>query len=285
MTSTIAPETRIGAVTLTVANLARSLAYYQQNIGLRVYEQTDTRATLAAGNTPLLHLEEQPGARHLKRATGLYHFALLVPSRMELALVLRHLLDTKTSISGASDHTVSEALYLYDPDGHGIEIYRDRTRDKWYDEAGNFLLNTERLDSEGVLAELAATDETWSGLHPQTTMGHIHLQVADVDVARRFYTDVLGFEHMADYPSATFVSAGGYHHHIGMNSWMGAGAPPPPEDAARLVWYELYLPDEAARNEVLLHLEGAGISATQHELGWLIRDPSENCILLRVEER
>lgn len=279
--ATIAPETTIGMVVLTVADLERSLAYYQQQIGLTLQARTADEAVLGAGDTPLLRLRALPGARSVRRATGLYHFALRVPSRLELARVLRHLVDSRTPISGSSDHLVSEALYLADPDGHGIEIYRDRPRSAWYDRDGNFRMSTERLDVEGVLAELANDAQPWNGLHPETVMGHIHLQVADVDAARHFYTTVLGFEHMTDYPMASFVGAGGYHHHIGMNSWMGLGAPPPPDDAARLLWYEVCLPDEAALTAVLGWVDAAGVPRTAREGAWLVRDPSQNGVLLR----
>lgn len=280
MSGAIDPNTTIGTVSLTVSDLARSLVYYQRNIGLQLQEQQGNIAILGAGQTPLLRLEELPGAQLVRRATGLYHFALLVPTRLELARTLRHLAESQTSIDGASDHLVSEALYLSDPDGHGIEIYRDRERKDWYDAQGRFQMGTLRLDIEGVLSELQQGSADWTGIHPGTVMGHIHLQVANVPAAQEFYTEVLGFAHMADYPSASFVSAGGYHHHIGMNSWMGAGAPPPPPDAARLLVYEIRLPGQAALAEVIERLQTASAPLTETEEGWLTQDPSQNVIRL-----
>ena len=282
MTNLIDPNTTLGIVALTVSDLDRSIAYYQHNIGLTLHHQAGDTAVLGAGAKKLLRLTELPGARVVRRATGLFHFALLVPSRLELARTLRHLVESETAIGGASDHLVSEALYLSDPDGHGIEIYRDRPRSDWYDEQGNFRMDTLRLDAEGVMAELAHDTQPWKTIHPDTIMGHIHLQVSDVAAARQFYTTVLGFEHMTDYPSASFVGAGGYHHHIGMNSWMGAGAPPPPSDAARLLSYEVYMPNETGLTDLLDRIQTAGLPVEEQAGGWLLQDPSQNNILLRI---
>ena len=283
MTNTIHPETTIGLVALSVADLERSLDYYQHNIGLTLQAREGDVATLGAGARPLLRLTEQPGARVMRRATGLFHFALLVPSRLELARTLDHLLTTKTPIAGASDHLVSEALYLSDPDGHGIEIYRDRTRDAWYDAQGHLQMDTLQFDAAGVMAELQTYNgPAWNGLDPKTIMGHIHLQVADVAAAHRFYTEVLGFEHMADYPQASFLGAGGYHHHVGVNSWQGVGVPPPPETAARLLSYEIYLPTQTALDEVIGRIQTAELPLEEQADGWVLRDPSHNQIILRT---
>lgn len=282
MTSHIDAGTTIGLVTLSVADLARSLAYYQQNIGLRLIERVDDQATLGVGATSLLRLIEAPGARIVRRATGLYHFALRVPTRRDLARVIRHLVESETPVAGASDHLVSEALYLSDVDGHGIEIYRDRDRTAWYDANGAFRMDTRPLDVQGVMRELTADEPAWDGLPAGADMGHIHLQVADVDAARRFYTEVIGFEHMTDYPSASFVSAGGYHHHIGMNAWASAGAAPPPDHAARLIEYEIQLPTAAALDAVLARVQAAGITPEAYAGGWALRDPSHNRLVLRV---
>jgi catechol 2,3-dioxygenase len=272
----------MGQVSLTVANLERSLAYYQNNIGLKLQQREGDTALLGANGTSLLRLQELPGAKLTRRATGLYHFALLVPSRLELARTLKHLAETQTRIDGASDHLVSEALYLSDPDGHGIEIYRDRPRRDWYDATGNFKMDTIRFDVDGVLGELNDEAEPWQGLHPDTTMGHVHLQVADVEAATRFYVDVLGFDFMTSYPQASFISAGGYHHHLGMNSWMGAGSPPPPAAAARLLAYEILLPDTAALDQVANRLDTAGVKTEEQADGLAIRDPSQNRAVLKV---
>lgn len=280
--NTIHPAAAIGVVTLTVADLGRSLAFYTQNIGLALQAQSADEGLLGAGTRSLLRLQALRGARYAPRTTGLYHFALRVPSRLELARTIEHLARTQTSIDGASDHTASEAIYLHDPDRHGIEIYRDRPRSDWYDSDGNFLLDTHRLDIEGIMAELATAQQPWQGLHAETDMGHIHLRVAELKKTGDFYLNVLGLGLMADMGSALFVSAGGYHHHIGMNVWAGVGVPAPACDAARLVHYELLLPDGAALQAVLERLEAAGVQPTAQDGGWLVQDPSYNGILLRT---
>lgn len=280
--NTIHPAAAIGAVTLTVADLGRSLAFYTQNIGLALQTQQADEALLGAGTRPLLRLQALPGARYAPRTTGLYHFALRVPSRLELARTIEHLARTQTTIDGASDHTVSEAIYLHDPDRHGIEIYRDRPRSDWYDRDGNFLIDTHRLDIEGIMAELAVAPGPWQGLHPDTDMGHIHLRVAELKKTGDFYLNVLGLGLMSDLGSALFISAGGYHHHIGMNVWAGVGVPAPSCDAARLVRYELLLPDATALQAVLGRIDAAGLQPTAQDGGWLVQDPSHNGILLRT---
>lgn len=281
MTFTIHPATHMGRVHLTVRDLARSLVYYQAHIGLRLLAQSDGLATLGAGATPLLLLREQTGARRVRGVTGLYHFALLTPSRRELARILAHLLSTDTPISGASDHAVSEALYLTDPDGHGIEIYRDRPRAEWRFPNGHLHMTVDPFDGAGVLAEIDGDATPWTELHPDTVMGHVHLHVADLPAAETFYSDVLGLARMARYGAqASFVAAGGYHHHLGLNVWAGVGAPPPPEDAARLLWYEIVLGDAAELATLLMRLAVAGFPATPTDAGYLVRDPSSNGVLL-----
>jgi len=282
MTTLLPPDMSLGVVSLSVADLQRSLAYYQEHIGLALQQRDGSIATLGAGDRPLLRLHEQPGAQHIQRATGLYHYAIRVPSRLELARVIQHFIQGGTPIDGASDHTVSEALYLSDPDGHGIEIYRDRPRSDWYDPQGKFLMNTLALDVPGIMAELNAATPDWAGLHPDTDMGHVHLQVANIPAAEQFYLGVLGFERMVNMGSASFVSAGGYHHHLGMNTWAGVGVPPPPPHAARLLSYEINLPTSASLNTLLDQIRAADLPITETDAGWVIRDPSQNTIVLRT---
>lgn len=279
----IHPDTHIGTVTLTVADLARSLQFYQETIGLRIQQQNEDSALLGANHKPLLHLQEVPNARPARRTTGLYHFALLVPSRLELARVINHFIETRFAIDGASDHLVSEALYLHDPDEHGIEIYRDRPRAEWVDANGNFRLDTLPLDIRAIMNELSnAPNLPWQGIHPDTVMGHIHLRAAELERTGRFYREVLGFDLMAALPSALFLSAGGYHHHIGMNTWSGVGVPAPTADMATLQSYEIVLPDAESLASVVRRIQNAGIEIAQQDTGWLVRDPSHNSILLRT---
>jgi catechol 2,3-dioxygenase len=276
--------TQMGRVALTVADLPRSLAYYQEHIGLRLLEREGGTAVLGTEERPLLLLQEQPGARPARGMTGLYHFALLLPSRLALAQTLRHLIQSETPISGAADHHVSEAIYLTDPDGHGIELYRDRPRAEWVDENGRFHLTTEPFDADGVLGELASGVPAWAGLPAQTVMGHVHLHISQMAPSLDFYLNILGFSLMARYgPAASFVAAGGYHHHLGLNTWAGVGAPPAGADRARLLWYEILLPDEAAREALAARLGQAGVAYEVGDNGRSLhlQDPSANHLVIR----
>lgn len=232
----------VGAVSLSVTDLRRSLTYYQKHIGLRQVGESAEFIHLGTNEQPLLNLRKTP-AKHPVDASksGLFHFALLVPSRLALAQTIQHFIKSNTPIGGASDHHVSEAFYLTDPDGHGVEIYRDRPRTEWLDTNGNFIMTTERLDIDGVMATLAGTQTEWRGLHADTVMGHVHLQVRDWAESEQFYTQQIGFDTMAHYPQAAFVSAGGYHHHLGMNTWHSRGNGLANSNHAQLLNFELNL--------------------------------------------
>jgi catechol 2,3-dioxygenase len=279
----IAPQTTVGAVHLTVSDLARSLGYYRDALGLRVLEEGAGRASLGAGGRELLVLVEEPGARSGAGYTGLYHFALLVPERDQLAAWLAHAARDRVPLVGLSDHFVSEALYLSDPDGHGIEIYRDRPRETWEGTVGA-TLTTLPLDVDdllGVLDDPAA--EPFDGLPAGTTMGHVHLKVAGVPETIGFYRNVLGFDLMAQLgEQAAFLSAGGYHHHVGANAWESAGASPPPPGTAALRHATVVLPDDAALAEVVSRVEAAGRPVEDHDDGPLVRDPSGNALVLTL---
>ena len=284
MTFTIHPNTSIGRVSLKVADLERSLDFYQCSLGFGVYDRENGRASLGAGRMDLLDLVEEAGARQARGTTGLYHFAVLVPTRKELATSLRNILETGTPVQGFADHLVSEAIYLPDPDGNGIEIYRDRPRDQWPREGGRLRMATDPLDLDGLMSELEGHNGSWNGLHPETVIGHMHLHVRDISEAEGFYHDVLGFDLVLRYgPSASFLSAGGYHHHLGVNTWAGAGAPPPPEDAVGLRWYEIRIPDQDDLDRVTEQARQAGHALEEREDGLFMRDPSGNGVLLGVE--
>jgi catechol 2,3-dioxygenase len=281
MSESIAADTKIGAVSLTVSQLDRSLAFYQDVLGFKVHQLQGDTAHLGAGGPDLLILTQQPGARRVRGTTGLYHFAILVPSRLDLARSLQHFAQTRTPLQGFSDHLVSEAIYLADPDGNGIEIYRDRPRGEWPRDGKQIRMATDPLDVEGLLGELAGHDEPWNGLAAPTVIGHVHLHVAHIDTAKDFYCGVLGFDLMARYgPSALFVSAGGYHHHIGLNTWAGVGAPPPPADAVGLRHFVVLLPNEAELERVVERIRAAGMASEETAAGVLVRDPSMNALLL-----
>jgi catechol 2,3-dioxygenase len=278
--------TNVGQAALTVADLGRSERFYSDVLGMRVLGRGDGALTLTADDaTPLLELTERAGARPKPaRATGLYHFAVLVPSRLALARSLRRLAEMRYPLTGASDHLVSEALYLDDPDGNGIEIYRDRPRAEWPHAGGQLQMAVDPLDVDGILGELEHDERPWNGLDPQTRMGHMHLHVANLRQAEEFYCGVLGFDVMVRYgPSALFVSAGGYHHHLGLNTWAGVGAPPPPEGSAGLRWFAIRLPNAGALDQVAARVQAAGLAAEPTDAGLLLRDPSGNGVVLASE--
>jgi catechol 2,3-dioxygenase len=280
---TIAPETRMGAVHLTVSLLERSLDYWQRQIGLRVHEREGRVASLGTGGEDLVVLYEEPGARPVRGHTGLFHLALLLPERTDLARWLVHAAEDRVPLSGMSDHFVSEALYLSDPDGHGIEIYADRPRSAWERGGdGQLAMGTVALDVDALVGTIAeAPPEDFAGMPDGTTMGHVHLHVRDVGEADRFYGDTLGFDVMTHYGNqATFLSAGGYHHHLGANVWAGRGATPPPPGSASLRHATIVLPDRAEVDRVAGWAAYGGSEPSPQSDGVLIRDPSQNALLL-----
>jgi catechol 2,3-dioxygenase len=285
----IHPATDVGVVALTVADLARSLAFYTETMGFAVLRRekgpSGDEAVLGAGNTLLLVLRERPGAPHPPRsATGLYHFAILVPTRADLGRWLGHWLELGLPMPGQGDHLVSEALYLNDPEGNGIEIYRDRPREQWTWQDGQVRMATDPVDIRGLLEEARAEGKPWDGLLDGTKIGHIHLQIGDVSPAEQFYAGILGFDVVAKMPSALFVSAGGYHHHIGMNTWHSRGRGPAPEGSAGLRHFTLRLPDAAPIAAVVARLDAAGIPHREEEGGVVFEDPWRNQIVLSATE-
>jgi catechol 2,3-dioxygenase len=276
---TLHPATRLGSVSLTVSDLPRALDFYQRTLGLQVHYRQGQAAGLGAGVETLLQLIAVPGALRHPRTSGLYHFALLVPSRLELARVLHNLTETIGGPGGASDHLVSEALYLSDPDGNGIEIYRDRPRDQWPLDQGQIRMAVDPLDFHGLMAELESSASAWPGMHPDTVLGHMHLHVADLNAALAFYTRVVGLDLMALYGgSAAFLSAGGYHHHLGINTWNGIGAPPPPPDSVGLRHFSVLLPNSDDRERLESRLNQNHIPFERRDGSLVVQDPSENSI-------
>lgn len=229
------PNIYVGEVNIKVKNLENSITFYQNIIGFQILEKSERKAVLNAdGKTPLVTLEQPADVIPKQgRMSGLYHFAILLPSRADLGGFLRHIIQTGYPL-GAADHYVSEALYLEDPDGNGIEVYRDRPSSEWTWKNDLVNMATEQLDAEGILASSVAE---WDGLPPGTIMGHIHLHVGDLEKAKEFYTKGLGFDVVSYYPQAVFLSSGRYHHHVAINTWQGAGAPTPPKNSVGLKWY------------------------------------------------
>jgi catechol 2,3-dioxygenase len=262
----IAPDAHMGLVELSVSDLDRSLAYWQDAIGLRVLSRENGTAELGT-DTPLVRFVEEPGARPAQGFTGLFHVALLVPDRPSLGGFLAHAGRERIPLTGLSDHVVSEAIYLRDPDYHGIEVYADRPREQWEGQVSQ-RMTTVPLDTDSLLAE--AGDAGFDGLPDGTTVGHVHLCVRDVDETIGFYRDKLGMgltAHLGD--QAAFLSAGGYHHHLGSNTWETRGAPPAPEGTARLLRFTIVLPDDDEMQRVAKRIGGTEVS-----------DPSGNPLVL-----
>jgi len=233
----------LGAVHLTVADLERSVAYYREVVGLRplAHDSAGRRSHLGVDGRELLVLVEVAGAQQIPRRTGLFHVALLLPTRADLAAWLGRAARQRIELSGLSDHIVSEAVYLTDPDGHGVELYADRPQELWRDGDGQVQLSTLALDVESLLA--AAEAPSTGRLPAGTTVGHVHLKVADVDAAVSFYTRQLGLDLTVRFgDDAAFFGAGGYHHRVGVNAWGSRGAAPPPPGAAALRYFTVVAP-------------------------------------------
>ena len=275
--------TRVGTVRLQVADLSRSIDYYSEVIGLQVTQTIGSRAWLAAhgDDTPLVELHARARARPAPRQgrLGLFHFAILVPERATLGRVVRHIAD-RGVYAGSADHAVSEALYLTDPDGLGIEIYADRPRATWRLAGQELYLTTEPLDLHDLVRQ--AGDAPWAGLPSGTTMGHIHLHVGALDDSAAFYHAALGFDQIVwSYPGALFLSAGGYHHHLGTNTW-AVGAEAAHEGEARLLEWDLVLPDEAAVEGTARSLHDHGYASAVDGADRLARDPWGTAVRLRA---
>ncbi len=266
-------DAHVGAVRLQVTNLAASVAYYTGVLGFRVLEQGEAKAALGPDGGPVLvELHERAGARPVGRRglLGLYHFAILLPDRAALGRFVTHLAEVGAH-AGSADHLVSEALYLSDPDGLGIEVYADRPRAQWKTRGREIVMATEPLDVRALVR--AAGGERWTGMPAGTTIGHVHFHVGALDGAERFYHSALGFDKVVwSYPGALFFSAGGYHHHVGANTW-AAGAPAAGADDARLLEWELRLPTAGDVEAVAANAARAGYTVTGDGAHRLIRDP------------
>jgi catechol 2,3-dioxygenase len=265
--------TRVGAVYLQVADLQRSVDYYEQVIGLRLVERTTDAAALGAGSSgePLVFLHARRGTRPVppRGAFGLFHFALLLPSRSDLGRFASHIMRTGRAV-GMSHHLVSESIYLSDPDGLGIEVYADRPPSTWRHHDRELTMSTEPLDVQDLIRESGGRE--WDAAPDRTTMGHVHLHVGDLDLAERFFHVALGFDETVwHYPGARFFAAGGYHHHLGTNTW--SPGPAAAEDQARLLWWELILPSTDDAAQAAGSLQRAGFAARDTGEGWKTADP------------
>ncbi len=285
-------ETRLGPVHLQVADLDRSLKFYEGTLGLAVLRRHGSHAALApyGHDATLIELHERPGARpapHRGRI-GLYHFAILLPSRPALGRFVRHLGEIDAR-AGSADHLVSESVYLQDPDNLGIEVYADRPRATWRRVGRELMMATDPLDVAGLLH--AAGAEPWTGMPPGTVMGHIHLHVGEIAPASAFFSDAFGFDRTVwHYPGALFLAAGGYHHHLGTNTWAGHGATPPTEQDAQLLEWTIELPGTDAVGAAAESLRRAGHPVEQthrraDELSLLAQDPWGTHIRLKTPAR
>jgi catechol 2,3-dioxygenase len=280
----IHPATTLGPATLAVADGERSLAFYRDLLGLKLLDSSDRRLQLGSDGAVLLTLLPQAGLKPRPRhTTGLFHVAILLPSRRDLAQMLRRLIEARHPL-GASDHLVSEALYLSDPDANGLEIYRDRPRSEWrYEPDGQIAMTTIELDAPGVLGELETPGDEWRGMPAGTRIGHMHLQVGDLRQAEDFYHGVLGFDvTVRGYSGALFLSAGGYHHHLGLNIWNSRNAPPQPADAAGLRAFTVVLPDAEAMEALARRIAAAGLTTRQEGGALAVDDPWQNTLLLQL---
>ena len=281
---TIDPGTSMGTVRLTVGDLDRARDFYRDAIGLTELEPSEGSVRMGTADPsepPVVELVGDPDSPPRPRGTsGLFHLAILVPTRPDLARTLQRVAEAGWRLSGASDHLVSEALYTSDPEGNGIELYRDRPRDEWPVRDGVLQMDTLPLDLDGVLGELRPEDGD-APMPAGTRIGHVHLNVGDLTAAEAFYSGALGFDvTVRGYPGALFVSAGGYHHHLGLNTWAGEGAPPPPPGSRGLREFEIVLPSTESLSAEEDRLRESGFEPSRE--GYRVRssDPSGNRVVL-----
>jgi catechol 2,3-dioxygenase len=281
------PEsTHLGRVRLQVADLERSIDFYKSVLGFRLIERTDDYARLGphGENREIVHLHQLRTARPVPRRglLGLYHFAILLPDRASLGRFIAHL-GAIGAYAGMSDHFVSEAVYLTDPDGLGIEVYSDRPRDAWKYDEQQLYMTTNHLDVDDLIR--AARGEKWTGMPAGTVLGHVHLYVGDIDKAEAFYHQALGFDKVVwSYPGALFMSAGGYHHHLGTNTW-AKGAPPATDADARLLEWEILVPTSRDAADAAKSVKASGYDVKAESGEWVLTDPWGTSLRLVPEER
>ncbi len=288
----IHPATLLGHVSLTVANLENQITFYQQVIGFKLHWREGNRAGLGAGGADLLRLTEELNLKKYRGVTGLYHFAVLFPNRRELARAVARLFALKYRNS-PTDHIMTKTTYLDDPEGNGIELYAESPEDGTFViEKNDFVTRRadgtlsngrEPLDVEALFKHLKEDDRLDAPIPPKTRVGHVHLHVRNVQEAVNFYHCIIGFDvmGMSSTFQAAFISAGGYHHHLGLNTWQGEGAPPSPADAVGLRYFTIDLPNQEALDDVVSRVNNAGIASNQTEDGLLLYDPSQNGVILR----
>lgn len=268
------PATHVEHVKINVSNLDHSIKFYTETLGFSLLDGNSQSARLTTdGKTSILSLYQPDGVTPKARTSGLFHFAILLPNRADLAAITLQLAN-KNIRFGSADHLVSEALYLNDPDGNGIEIYIDRPSDEWNWQNGQVEMTTDPLDFENLLKSFNPNQQ-WNGMPKDTVMGHLHLHVGDLESAVKFYTEGLGLEVVCDFGGqAMFMSSENYHHHIAVNIWNGRGAPVPDENSVGLNYYVLRYPDKTSRNTAVVRLENNGFTVTWKDNSVFSADPS-----------
>ncbi len=287
LTTALDPAVEVGTVTFKVADLQRSLTFYTGLIGLQSFSHGEHTAVLGAGSRPILLLEEVSGARpQPANTTGLYHAAILLPDRHALAIKIAQI-GQRHYPFGYGDHLVSEAFYLSDPDGNGLELYRDRPRSEWLWDGQQVRMATDPIDFDNFFAEVKPGDPALANpaVPAGTKLGHMHLRIPDISESEHFYHGVLGFDITARLPGALFLSAGGYHHHIGMNTWESRGGRPPVEPSAGLREFSIVLPTQAELERLTRQVEAAGISVEHGQDSTALLDPFQNHIRLILKEQ
>ncbi len=289
----IHPATKLGLVSLTVASLENQILFYIQALGFKLHWRNENKAGLGAGGADLLHLIEQPDLKRYRGVTGLYHFAVLFPNRRELARAVARLSVLKYR-NYPTDHIMTKTTYLDDPEGNGIELYCESPEDGTFvienDDFvtrrvdGSWSDGREPLDVDALFSHLKEDDKLDDPLPAETRVGHVHLHVRNVQEAVDFYHGIIGFDVMGNSSNfkAAFISAGGYHHHLGLNAWKGEGAPPPPADAVGLRYFTVELPNQEALDEVIKRIDDAGLPSNRTDDGLLLYDPSQNGVVLKV---
>jgi len=292
----IHPKTMMGQISLTVANLENQLAFYQHAMGFKLHWREGNKAGLGAGGADLLLLTEEPNLKKYRGVTGLYHMAYVFPNRRELAIAMARLFALKYPNS-PTDHILTKTTYLDDLEGNGIELYCESPEDggwtfsngemETHRKDGSWSNGREALDVDALFENLEKDDRLDVPVPPELHIGHVHLHVRDVDEAVDFYHGVIGFDVMGVSRGAqmAFVSAGGYHHHIGLNTWQGRGAPPPPPGSTGLRYFTIDLPTQGAYDEVVARVDRSGIPSHQTDAGLLLHDPSQNGVILRVPSK
>ena len=289
----IHPATLLGHVSLRVANLENQIVFYTQALGFKLHWREGNKAGLGAGGADLLRLTEEPDLKKYHRVTGLYHFAVLFPDRRQLAIAVARLFAFKYR-NHPTDHIMTKTTYLDDPEGNGIELYAESPEDGIFTIENNDFVTRradgtlsdgrEPLDVDALFSHLKADDKLDVPIPPETRVGHVHLHVRNVQEAVDFYHGIIGFDVMglSSTFQAAFISAGGYHHHLGLNAWQGEGAPPPPADAVGLRHFTIDFENQEALNEVVKRIDEAGIPSNKTDDGLLVYDPSQNGVVLRT---